>query len=62
MANETYTAERGSGAALNGEPIRVSDTDELIRALLVTGFPYDRDKVPAALVQLGENNPSVKTP
>lgn len=38
---ETYTATRGSGAYLNGERISVSETDELIRSLVVTGFPYD---------------------
>ena len=53
MANETYTAERGDGATLNGEPIVVSDTDDPIRALLATGFPYDRDEVPAALELFG---------
>ena len=53
MANETYTAERGGGATLNGEPIVVSDTDDPIRALLATGFPYDRDEVPAALELFG---------
>jgi myo-inositol-1(or 4)-monophosphatase len=54
MANETYTAERGSGATLNGEPIGVSDTDEPIRALLATGFPYDRNEVPVALEIFGQ--------
>jgi myo-inositol-1(or 4)-monophosphatase len=53
MANETYTAERGGGATLNGEPIVVSDIDDPIRALLATGFPYDRDEVPAALELFG---------
>ncbi len=53
MANETYTAERGGGATLNGVPIGVSDTDEPMRALLATGFPYDRDEVPAALELFG---------
>ena len=53
MANETYTAERGSGATLDGEPITVSDTDEPIQALLATGFPYDRDDMPAALDLFG---------
>lgn len=37
---EKYTAIRGRGARLNGEPIRVSDTEVLDRSLLVTGFPY----------------------
>ena len=36
MANETYAAERGGGATLNGEPMGVSGTDEPARALLGT--------------------------
>jgi myo-inositol-1(or 4)-monophosphatase len=39
--DELFVAERGKGATLNGEPIRVSSTDQLIRSLLATGFPYD---------------------
>ena len=39
IREETYVAERGGGATLNGEPIKVSDTDELIQALIATGFP-----------------------
>ena len=46
-------AERGGGATLNGEPIRVSETDEPIRALLVTGFPYDRADMRAAVGLFG---------
>jgi myo-inositol-1(or 4)-monophosphatase len=38
---ELFTAERGSGAFLNGRPIHVSTATELVDALLVTGFPYD---------------------
>jgi myo-inositol-1(or 4)-monophosphatase len=53
VANETYIAERGGGATLNGGPIVVSDTDDPIRALLATGFPYDRDEMPAALELFG---------
>jgi myo-inositol-1(or 4)-monophosphatase len=53
MREETYVAERGGGAALNGESIKVSGTDELIRSLLVTGFPYERDQVPTALELFG---------
>jgi myo-inositol-1(or 4)-monophosphatase len=54
MADEIYTAERGSGATLNGERIRVSSTDDPIRALLATGFPYDRDEVAVALELFGQ--------
>ncbi len=39
--NELFTAEKGSGAYLNGRRIRVSITAELINSLLVTGFPYN---------------------
>ena len=39
--DETFAAERGAGATLNGRPVRVSDVAELSSALLCTGFPYD---------------------
>jgi myo-inositol-1(or 4)-monophosphatase len=42
----TFAAARGAGATLNGAPLRVSDTDDLGRALLATGFPYDRATSP----------------
>jgi myo-inositol-1(or 4)-monophosphatase len=54
MREETYVAERSGGATLNGEPIKVSGTDELIGALLVTGFPYNRHLAPAALELFGQ--------
>lgn len=41
MRDECFAAERGRGAWLNGQPIRVSDTRTLGESLLVTGFPYD---------------------
>jgi myo-inositol-1(or 4)-monophosphatase len=37
---ELYSAERGGGAFLNGQRIRVSQTDQLIDSMLLTGFPY----------------------
>lgn len=39
--NETFSAEKGQGASLNNKKIRVSDTEKLSEALIVTGFPYD---------------------
>jgi myo-inositol-1(or 4)-monophosphatase len=38
---ELFTAERGGGAFLNGQPIHVSPAERLVDAMLVTGFPYD---------------------
>ncbi len=41
MRDEFFSAEKGKGAWLNGQPVRVSTTRELDQSLLVTGFPYD---------------------
>ena len=41
VSKELFTAEKGSGAALNGRPIAVSRIADLQDSLLVTGFPYD---------------------
>jgi myo-inositol-1(or 4)-monophosphatase len=49
---ELFTAERGAGAFLNGRRLRVSSTDAVIDALLVTGFPYDVHKQTADLVTM----------
>lgn len=42
VRDETWFAQRGRGATLNGEPISVSAVSDLGEALLATGFPYDR--------------------
>jgi myo-inositol-1(or 4)-monophosphatase len=39
--DELYTAEKGSGAFVNGKRLKVSASTEIINSLLVTGFPYD---------------------
>lgn len=38
---ELFVAERGRGASLNDRPLRVSNIDDLGRAMLATGFAYD---------------------
>jgi len=38
---EMFVAQKGAGAFLNGNKIHVSNTAELLRALVVTGFSYD---------------------
>jgi len=42
MRDELFSAEKGKGAYLNKEKIKVSSVDELKQALLITGFYYDR--------------------
>ena len=42
---EMYLAARGHGATRNGERLHVSDVATLKEALLVTGFPYNRNEV-----------------
>ena len=41
MRNEMFAAERGQGATLNERRIKVSNVEELNRAMMCTGFPYD---------------------
>jgi myo-inositol-1(or 4)-monophosphatase len=41
VRDETFTARPGAGAFVNAAPIRVSETPDLDRALVGTGFPYD---------------------
>jgi myo-inositol-1(or 4)-monophosphatase len=42
---ETYTAIRGKGAYVNGQPLRVSRTEYLKDALLATGFVAEKKDV-----------------
>jgi myo-inositol-1(or 4)-monophosphatase len=54
LRDETFTAEAGKGARLNGAEIRVSPTEELDRAVVATGFPYDHaDHAPEYAAALG---------
>jgi myo-inositol-1(or 4)-monophosphatase len=48
--NELFFAEKGKGAFLNDAPIKVSAKSEVLRACLVTGFPY-------TYLDLPENGP-----
>jgi myo-inositol-1(or 4)-monophosphatase len=40
--DECFSAERGKGAFLNEKRISTSAVTDLIKTLMVTGFPYDR--------------------
>jgi myo-inositol-1(or 4)-monophosphatase len=41
MQDELFWAEKGGGAFMNDQPLRVTETHELIQSLMATGFPYD---------------------
>lgn len=49
VKDELFHAERAGGAYLNGQPLRVSRIDTLIRGIVVTGFPYNPAYRPLAL-------------
>lgn len=42
ILNELFYAQAGEGATLNGLPLRVTDTSELNKSLIATGFPYTK--------------------
>jgi len=46
IQNELFAAEKGKGAFLNSEPIRVSPVAKLDQAILATGFPYNLSENP----------------
>jgi len=49
LRDEMFMAQRGRGANLNGRRLSVTSTDVLLHALVATGFPYDRSKLPRAM-------------
>lgn len=40
--DELFSAVQGGGAHLNGRPLTVSAADDLLDAVIASGFPYDR--------------------
>lgn len=44
LRDETFRAARGGGCELNGKAVRVREQDELARALVATGFGYERER------------------
>lgn len=43
ILDELFSAVKGQGAFLNGNPIHVKSTTNLKESLVTTGFPYARD-------------------
>jgi myo-inositol-1(or 4)-monophosphatase len=58
--DELFAAERGEGATLNGEPIAVTERDELASALIGTGFSYDAEVRDAQAATLSRVLPQVR--
>lgn len=46
MLDEMFYASKGNGAFLNEQRISVSETNELMKSILVTGFPYNVSENP----------------
>lgn len=52
--DELYTAEKGNGAWMNGQRLRVSGRRQMIEAIFATGIPFGgRSTLPATLRDLG---------
>jgi myo-inositol-1(or 4)-monophosphatase len=45
FSDEMFSARRGGGAFLNDEPITVARETELSRAIVATGFPYEKSNI-----------------
>ncbi len=54
LMNEFFFAERGQGAYLNDKRIYVSEQQELLKACMVTGFPYTYLDMPNGPLQVFE--------
>ncbi len=50
--NETFSAVNGRGAWLNQLPIQCATTQDMRRALIATGFPYDKHDIPQLIQRL----------
>ena len=59
VKNEMFTAEKGAGAWLNDNRIRVSDRGEMIASVFATGVPFaNNPKLPAFLQQVARLAPT----
>ena len=51
LLNEKFTAYKGGGAYLNGKSIHVSEVSTISKALVGTGFPYNRREIMERLMR-----------
>lgn len=52
LLNELFVGIKGKGAWLNDKPIHVSRNSDVMKSLLVTGFPYNVSKNPCHCIDL----------
>ncbi|MEW6409733.1 MAG: inositol monophosphatase family protein [Nitrospirota bacterium] len=55
LKNELFTAEKGKGAFLNGQPIKVSAVTALQNSLITTGFPFRKKNLIDEYLKLFKN-------
>jgi myo-inositol-1(or 4)-monophosphatase len=55
LRNEMFTAEKGKGSFLNGQPLHVSSVKDLENSLVATGFPFRRKELIDPYLQLFRN-------
>ncbi len=54
FTNEMFSAIRGNGAQLNGRPIQVAEKKDVRRAIVATGFPYEKSNIEPMIARVGE--------
>lgn len=52
FTDEMFSAESGKGATLNDKSIHVAQETDLRRALIATGFPYDKSDISALVARV----------
>ncbi|MEZ4908539.1 MAG: inositol monophosphatase family protein [Saprospiraceae bacterium] len=52
MTDDFYHAIKGKGAFVNGNAIKVSETERLDNAIIATGFPYDKSRISESLQKI----------
>lgn len=52
FTDEMFTAQKGEGAFLNGNPIRVAEESQIGRAIIATGFPYEKSNLEPMIKRL----------
>ena len=53
FTNELFSAKRGQGAFLNDKPISVAQETNLNRAIVATGFPYEKSNIEPMIKRVG---------